>query len=65
MAVGKRGILRVTDGVALGLATLGFIAFLAVNALAVSPNAAKFGFRNSTAQVSNKFETQVREKQQI
>ena len=56
---GRRGILRAAEGGSLALATVGFVAFLVVSSFASSPNANKFGFKNSTGGISDEFVTQV------
>lgn len=58
---GRRGIVRASEAGSLALATLGFVVFVIVSGLAASPNASKYGFKNSTAEISNEFVTQVTE----
>ena len=50
---------QLTEAGSLALATLGFIAFVTVSALAGGPNANHFGFKNSTGGISDEFATQV------
>ena len=58
---GRRGIVRASEAGSLALATLSLVVFLIVSGLAASPNASKYGFKNSTTAISNEFVTQVTE----
>ena len=55
----RRGV-RLAETVSLALATVAFVVFLTISGLAASPDADKYGFKNSTAAISNEFVTQVR-----
>ena len=55
----KKRVLQLTEAGTLALASLTFVALLIASGLAASPDADRYGFKNSTGDVSDESSTQV------